>query len=126
MDRAHPSRPTTARGGLALQFPSGRGHVLFASDIIWPIDEAPSLAVGVEGKIGFLPSEELGGSSGFIVHGGYRSGYHLGDWGGWSIGIGYEYEATEVIHLTLEAVYFSYGYLGSSERLSLGVNFRPN
>lgn len=117
--------PTTARGGLALLFPFQESHLLLASDLIWPIDDPPSLAVGGELKIN-IKSEQLGGSSGIVIRAGYRSGYHLGTWGGTSFGLGYEYELSPSIHITVDAVYFSYGYLGSSDRLSLGASFRPN
>lgn len=117
--------PTTVRGGLALLFPLKGSHLLFASDLAWPIDDPPTVGVGGEFKI-YLSPEGGMGSSGLAIRGGYRSGYHLGTWGGFSFGLGYEYEFTKVLHLTLDAVYFSYGFLGGSERLSLGVNFRPN
>jgi len=117
--------PTTMRGGLALIFPFSGSHLLFASDLIWPIDDPPQLGVGGEVKIYFHPDEGMG-SSGVSLRAGYRSGYHLGEWGGFSVGLGYEYEISEVLHLTLDAVYLSYGFLGDAERLSLGVNFRPN
>ncbi len=117
--------PTTVRGGLALLFPLKGSHLLFASDLVWPIDDPPTVGVGGEFKI-YLSPEGGMGSSGLAIRGGYRSGYHLGTWGGFSFGLGYEYEFTKVLHLTLDAVYFSYGFLGGSERLSLGVNFRPN
>ena len=117
--------PTTVRGGLALFFPFKDSHLLFASDLAWPIDDPPTVGVGGELKI-YLSPEDGMGSSGLAIRVGYRSGYHLGTWGGFSFGLGYEYEFTKVLHLTLDAVYFSYGFLGGSERLSLGVNFRPN
>jgi hypothetical protein len=117
--------PTTARGGLAMIFPFNKSHLILSSDLIWPIDRAPSLAIGGELKI-YIKPEQLAGSSGIILRAGYRSGYHLGTWGGTSFGLGYEYELTPLVHISIDAVYFSYGFLGNSDRLSLGVNFRPS
>lgn len=116
--------PATLRGGLALRFPLQQSHLLFSADLAWPINDLPSLGVGGEFKL-YMSPEQAMGSSGLSVQAGYRSGYHLGDWGGLSIGIGYEYEVTPVIHMNLNVVYFSYGFLGSSERLSLSASFRP-
>lgn len=117
--------PTTLRGGLALFFPFKGSHFLFASDLAWPIDDLPTVGVGAELKIYFSPESGMG-SSGLAIRGGYQSGYHLGTWGGFSLGLGYEYEFSRSLHLSLDFVYFSYGFLGDSERLSFGVNFRPN
>jgi hypothetical protein len=117
--------PTTIRGGLALLFPFQGSHFLFTSDLAWPIDDFPTVGLGGELKIYFSPEGGVG-SSGIAIRGGYRSGYHLGTWGGFSFGLGYEYEFSKLVHISLDAVYFSYGFLGDSERLSLGLNFRPN
>lgn len=117
--------PTTFRGGLALHFPFEGSHLLFCTDLSWPVDEPPKLGVGGEFKL-YIAPEDAAGSSGFSLRAGYLSGYHVGDWGGLSAGIGYEYEFSKWVHLSLDFVYFSYGFLGDSERLSASVNFRPS
>ncbi len=116
--------PTTIKGGLALKFPFGKSHLLLSSDLMWPINDLPVLALGGEFKLYLKPKDNVG-TSGFIVHAGYRSGYHLGEWGGTSFGLGYEYEVWEAFHITLEAVYLSYGFLGNSEYLSFSASFAP-
>ncbi|MDH5684452.1 MAG: hypothetical protein OEZ20_08315, partial [candidate division WOR-3 bacterium] len=55
----------------------------------------------------------------------YQTGYHLGIWSGFSFGLGYEYQIASTIDLVLDAVYFSYGFLGDSERVSLSFRFMP-
>lgn len=119
--------PTNLRTGVAFKFPLYRNQFILASDMsIYP-DVAPTLSFGGELRIELPKKIKIGGESPsiFTIRGGYKSGYHLGIWSGFSFSIGYEYQLSTNLFLALDAVYFSYGYLGESARVSFSLHYLP-
>ncbi len=119
--------PVNLRNGAALKIPIMESHIIIATDVSLYPDVAPTFSVGGElalrlGKI----MEAVAGQSltGIFLRGGYQSGYHLGVWSGLSFGLGIEYQLYQNFFLNFDAVYFSYGYLGDSERVSLSLRYQ--
>ncbi len=120
--------PANLRNGIALKIPISESHILVASDLsIYP-DFNPTISTGAEL---YLKRNQAGTSGnrtteqGIYLRCGYRTGFHLGTWSGWSLGIGYEYNLTPGLFLGVDIVYLSYGLLGDSERASAYVKFIP-
>lgn len=121
--------PTNLRNGVALKVPFLENHFILASDVSLYPDVAPTISVGAELalRLGKIMKVVTGQSiSGFFLRAGYQTGYHLGTWGGLSFGFGIEYQAAKNLYLNIDGVYFSYGYLGESERVSLAVRYAPD
>lgn len=121
--------PTNLRNGVAFIFPIMASQLTIASDLSLYPDADPTISAGAElalrlGKIMKIVSGQS--LSGIFIRGGYESGYHLGTWGGLTVGFGIEYEAAANFFLCIDGVYFSYGYLGDSERVSLSLRYEPN
>ena len=57
--------------------------------------------------------------------GGYQSGYESGAWSGFSFGFSLELIIAPDLYFDIAALLLSYGYLGSSERIALGLNYAP-
>lgn len=111
--------PTSIRLGTAYKIPILIHQLLFASDIAFYLDNKPIFSVGGELKLKDLPQK----SNEFALRAGYQTGYHLGTWKGISFGIGYSQRVAHRIFLTIDATYFDYGYVGSSERISVSLRF---
>jgi hypothetical protein len=121
--------PTSLRNGVAFKLPIGSSQFTLASDVSVYPDADPTFSAGAELalRLGQIMKAVSGQSlSGISLRGGYESGYHLGTWGGLTFGLGIEYEAMENFFLCIDGVYFSYGYLGESERVSLSLRYEPN
>jgi len=119
--------PTNLRAGVAFKFPLYRNQLCLASDLsIYP-DGVPTLSLGGELRIEIPKEIKREGElpSIFTIRGGYKSGYHLGIWSGLSFSIGYEYQISKNLFLGIDMVYFSYGYLGESARVSLSLHYLP-
>lgn len=120
------SQPINLRIGAAGKFPIFENSLVLASDLSFYTDNKPTLSVGGEFRVKLAGVERPeGGTQWLAVRGGYQTGYHLGIWSGFSFGLGYEYQIASTIDLVLDAVYFSYGFLGDSERVSLSFRFMP-
>jgi hypothetical protein len=119
-------QPTNLRIGAAGKFPIYDHSLVFASDVSVYSDNSPTLSIGAEARVKLTDIMRLKGRDQWLaVRTGYQTGYHLGIWSGFSFGIGYEYEIARMINLVLDAVYFSYGFLGDSERVSLSLRYTP-
>lgn len=120
------SQPTNLRIGAAGKFPIYNHSLVIASDLSVYSDNRPDLSIGAEARIKLTDIMKLKGKDQWLaVRAGYQTGYHLGIWSGISFGIGYEYEIAQMLNLVLDAVYFSYGFLGDSERVSLSLRYSP-
>ncbi len=128
IDRWEPL-PTNLRAGVAIKIPVTKNHLLLASDLSLYPDAEPTLSIGGELYLwlGQGIQKTLSQSySALTVRAGYKSGYHyLGSWSGFSVGLGYEYALGAGLYFAIDALYLSYGYLGSSERLSVSLRFEP-
>ncbi len=111
--------PTSIRLGSAYKIPILIHQLLFASDIVFYIDNKPIFSLGGELKLKDLPQK----SNELALRAGYQTGYHLGTWKGISLGIGYSQKIAQRVFLTIDATYFDYGYVGSSERVSVSLKF---
>jgi hypothetical protein len=101
--------PLTFRAGLSHKV-YGTGMVLDA-DVSKPIDNYPSLALGVE-----LPL-----SSKFFLRSGYRyrlNGNELGAWSGFAAGIGFN-----IARFSFDYAFSPFGELGNTHRFSLSMKF---
>lgn len=119
-------QPTNLRLGAAGKFPIYDHSLILATDLSAYSDKIPTLSIGIEGKIKLTDIMKLkGGNQWLAVRAGYQTGYNLGFGSGFSFGIGYEYELIQSVQLIIDAVYFSYGFLGESERISLSLRYTP-
>ncbi|MEO0226166.1 MAG: PorV/PorQ family protein [candidate division WOR-3 bacterium] len=121
--------PTNLRNGIALKIPIEESQITISSDLSVYPDVSPTFSAG--GELALRLSQmmkKISGQplSGIFIRCGYQSGYHLGNWGGLSFGLGIEYQVYTNLFLILDLVYFSYGYLGESERVSLSLRYAPS
>jgi hypothetical protein len=121
--------PVNFRQGFAFKFPFWENQFTLSIDYsIYP-DIDPTISVGGEVRIRapeFM--EQLSGEriSGFAIMAGYQTGYQLGTWSGLSLGFSLELLMTKGLYLDIGALLIKYGYLGSSERIALGLNYVPS
>jgi hypothetical protein len=120
--------PVNFRQGLALKVPVQNNQITFSSDLsIYP-DFKPTFSVGGELLIRAPSVLALSGQKRitcFAVMAGYQSGYGEGTFSGFSLGFSLEMSVSEGLCLDIGALLLSYGYLGTSERIALGLNYVP-
>jgi len=91
-------------------------------------DFKPTFSVGTEMRIrtpGLLGLSGQKQITGFAIMAGYQSGYGEGTFSGLSVGFTVELSLMEGLYLDIGALLLSYGYLGTSERIALGLNYVP-
>lgn len=120
--------PLNFRQGLAVKVPFGQNQCAVSFDYSVYPDIAPTYSGGAEVRI---RSPELmealgqGKISGFSIMAGYQSGYESGGWSGFSLGFSVEVRLGEDLVLDVAGLLLSYGYLGTSERIALGLHYVP-
>jgi hypothetical protein len=126
--------PVNFRQGVAYKLPFRQNYLALSLDYSVYPDYPATLSVGAELRIrepDFLKSATkavLGQEaqiSGFSLMAGYQSGYQGLGWSGLSFGFALEIMIFQGLYLDIGAVVLSYGYLGTSERIGLGLNFVP-
>jgi hypothetical protein len=121
--------PVNFRQGVAVKLPIQENQLALGFDVsIYP-DLKPTFSVGGEVLIrapGILGSSSQKRITGFAVMAGYQSGYGEGTFSGLSLGFSVELLVTEGFYLDIGALLLSYGYLGTSERIALGLNYVPS
>jgi len=126
--------PVNFRQGFAFQYPFRENALTLAFDYsIYP-DVKPTFSVGGEIRIRepkIIPviAKGLLGTaakvSGLSLMAGYQSGYQSQSWSGFSIGFTLEIMVAQALYLDIGGLFLSYGYLGSSERIGLELNYTP-
>jgi hypothetical protein len=126
--------PVNFRQGIAFQYPFRENALTLSFDYsIYP-DVKPTFSLGGEIKIRepkIIPviAKSLLGTaakvSGFALMAGYQSGYQSQSWSGFSVGFAIEIMMAQNLYLDIGGLFLSYGYLGSSERIGLGLNYTP-
>jgi hypothetical protein len=120
--------PVNFRQGLALKVPVQDNQVTLSFDLSLYPDLKPTYSIGGEILIrtaGLLALTGQKKISGFAVMGGYQSGYGEGTFSGFSLGFSLQMLISEGLFLDVGALLLSYGYLGTSERIALGLNYVP-
>jgi len=128
--------PVNFRQGIALKIPFGESHTALSFDYSVYPDVRTTFSVGAELKIRSISFMETLGQdriSGFSLMGGYHLsgndmvpvGYKIGPLSGFSLGLSIEVWMAKGLYLDIAALLLSYGYLGSSERIALGLNYVP-
>ncbi len=126
--------PVNFRQGVALKIPFRENHWTLALDYsIYP-DYIPTFSMGTEV---FIREPEIMKSatraifgqesqiSGFSLMAGFQTGYQDLGASGFSFGFAIEIMITPGWYLDIGAVGLSYGYLGYSERIGIGLNYVP-
>jgi hypothetical protein len=120
--------PVNFRQGIAFVLPFWENHFALCCDYSLYPDIKPTFSLGAELRI---RSPELMASlgqnkiSGFSLMGGYQSGYESGGWSGLTFGFSLELVIAPDLYADISALLLSYGYLGSSERIAIGLNYAP-
>ncbi len=121
--------PVNFRQGVAVKLPVGNNQLAFSADYsIYP-DFSPTISLGAEawirtpGLLGLSGSKRI---TGFALMAGYQSGHGEGTFSGFSMGFSLQLAVADGIHLDIGALLLSYGYLGTSERIAIGLNYVPN
>jgi hypothetical protein len=121
--------PVNFRQGVAVKLPVQNNQLALSFDYsIYP-DFKPTFSVGAEVWIRAPELVRISGGkriTGFAVMAGYQSGYGEGTFSGFSMGFSIQVSVTEGVYLDVGALLLSYGYLGTSERVALGLNYVPN
>jgi len=116
--------PANPRAGAAFNFDFGSSRLLLASDVSAFPDYGPTVSAGGEYVLRLSAADTAGGQS-MALRAGYQTGFDAGIWSGFSFGFGYERAMSDWLVLNMDAVYLSYGLLGSAERVSLSLRFSP-
>ncbi len=116
--------PVELRGGMAVKVPVSEQRATLSADLALSPDVDPYVCVGGELLIRPPDFAQLGVSA-IALRAGYRSGYHLGTWSGFSFGVGFErgLPGFANVSMVIDVVYISYGYLGDAERASFSLAF---
>jgi hypothetical protein len=121
--------PLNFRQGFAFKLPFSQNSLALGFDYSVYPDVKPTFSFGGEVRFRGLKLMESDGQeriSGFSIMGGYQSGYEAGAWSGFSFGFSVELTILEGLYLDIAALLLSYGDLGSSERIALGLNYTPS
>jgi hypothetical protein len=119
--------PVNFRQGVAMKIPLRENQLALSVDYS-AYHYKTTIAVG--GEVLIRDSKILGYSeqrkfSGFRIMAGYQSGYGEGTFSGFSMGFAVEFLVSKGFYLDVGALLLSYGYLGTSERIALGLNYVP-
>jgi hypothetical protein len=126
--------PVNFRQGLAIKIPFAQNHWALSLDYSLYPDYIPTFSIGSEihirepklmqtaTKVIFGQESSL---SGFSLMVGYQTGYQDLGWSGFSFGFSLEIMIGSALFLDIGAVGLSYGYLGYSERIGIGLNYSP-
>jgi hypothetical protein len=128
--------PVNFRQGIAVKIPFGESHTALSFDYSVYPDVRTTFSLGAEVRLRSISLMETLGQdriSGFALMGGYHYsssemvpvGYSIGAWSGFSLGASIELWMVKGFYLDIAALLLSYGYLGSSERIALGLNYVP-
>lgn len=126
--------PVNFRQGVALKLPFRQNQFTLSCDYSVYPDIPATFSAGAEIRIrepkflNDLAKAALGQNAqfaGFSLMGGYQSGYQDLGFSGWTLGFAIEMMLVERLYFNIGAVYQSYGYLGNSERIGLGINYVP-
>ncbi len=126
--------PVNFRQGLAVKIPFGQSHWALSLDYSLYPDYVPTFSIGSEihirePKLMQTATKALFGQesalSGFSLMAGYQTGYQGLGWSGFSFGFSLEIMIGSGLFLDIGAVALSYGYLGYSERIGIGLNYTP-
>jgi hypothetical protein len=120
--------PVNFRQGVALKLPIKQNQFTLSFDCSVYPDFKPTFSVGTEMRIrtpGLLGLSGQKQITGFAIMAGYQSGYGEGTFSGLSVGFTVELSLMEGLYLDIGALLLSYGYLGTSERIALGLNYVP-
>ncbi|MEO0184772.1 MAG: PorV/PorQ family protein [candidate division WOR-3 bacterium] len=126
--------PVNFRQGLAIKIPFRQNHWALSFDYSLYPDYVPTFSIGSELQIRepkFMQTttKALFGQesmvSGFSLMVGYQTGYQDLGWSGFSFGFLIEIMIGSGLFLDIGAVALSYGYLGYSERIGIGLNYTP-
>ena len=120
--------PVNFRQGVAVKFPFWENQCVISFDYSLYPDTKPTYSIGSELRIRapqFMAALGQDKISGFSLMGGYQSGYESGAWSGFSFGFSLELIIAPDLYFDIAALLLSYGYLGSSERIALGLNYAP-
>jgi hypothetical protein len=119
--------PVNFRQGVAVKIPVRENQLALSVDYS-AYHFKTTLAVGGEVLIRdprLLGSSDQRKISGFSIMAGYQSGYGDGTFSGFSMGFSVELAVSAGLYLDIGALLLSYGYLGTSERIALGLNYAP-
>jgi len=126
--------PVNFRQGLTLKIPFSQSHWALSIDYSLYPDYIPTFSIGSElqirePKIMQTTTKAIFGQesmiSGFSLMVGYQTGYQDLGWSGFSFGFSLEIMIGSGLFLDIGAVALSYGYLGYSERIGIGLNYTP-
>ncbi len=120
--------PVNFRQGVALKLPIQNNQFTLSADFSLYPDHSPTISIGAEAfirNLGLLGMSEQKRISSFAVMAGYQSGYGAGTFSGFTVGFAVQVFVMEGLYLDIGALLLSYGYLGTSERIALGLNFLP-
>jgi len=120
--------PLNFRQGVAIKLPVSTNQLALSCEYSYYPDSKSTFSIG--GEVLIRDPRILGSSSGrrisgFAVMAGYQSGYGEGTFSGFSLGFSLEISVSTGLFLDVSALLLSYGYLGTSERLALGLNYVP-
>lgn len=118
--RTRDPAPTSIESGISFSFDSKYLGTLIAFDVILHGNMDFDYHTGFE--LGFGPRKQKKGSGRILLRGGYKSGEYVGDWSGFSIGMGYEREHRGVTYI-VSVTQINYGFPGKVEVASLGLKF---
>ena len=121
--------PVNFRQGVAVKLPIQSNQLALSFDYsIYP-DFKPTISVGAEVWVRspeLLSITRTQKITGFAVMAGYQSGHGEGTFSGFSLGFSVQIAVTEGVNLDVGALLLSYGYLGTSERVAVGLNYVPS
>lgn len=117
--------PTELRTGAALVLPANLQstylRLTLSGDL--GIDDFDRINSGVGAELMIMPTELDFSFKGFSARVGYSPSDRTGDWSGFSLGLGVLMPLSGDNYFSIDAVHYSYGYLGAADRVSFTLKF---
>lgn len=112
--------PTELRTGSALVLPLNLESFILKTTLSADLgfSEFSKISAGFGGELTLLPTDLDLAFKGFSLRGGYQPVERTGDWSGWSFGLGAMVPLGKDNYFSIDAVHYSYGYLGGADRVS--------
>ncbi|MBN1150003.1 PorV/PorQ family protein [candidate division WOR-3 bacterium] len=116
--------PTELRTGTAIVLPLDLESFVLKTTLSADLgfSEFSKISSGFGGELTLLPTNLDFAFNGFSIRGGYQPIEKTGDWSGWSFGLGVMMPLGKDNYFSIDAVHYSYGYLGGADRVSFTLD----